>query len=195
MLPDDWTWQGRRVLDFGCGTGRTLVQFEREAREGELWGCDIDAPTIEWASRYLSPPFHFVHNHELPPVDLPAASFDLIYGISVFTHLVEGWSDWLLEIHRLLKVGGYGLFTFLGEGMIEEVAGRAWDESRVGMIAFDFGKPWSIGGPSVLHSGWWLRAHWGRAFEVASVKPYAMEAARRGHGWILLRKDEGPAPT
>ena len=24
MLPDDWSFGGKRVLDFGCGAGRTL---------------------------------------------------------------------------------------------------------------------------------------------------------------------------
>lgn len=69
------------------------------------------------------------------------------------------------------------------------------------------GNPWDIGGPTVFHSPWWLRAHWGRAFDVLDVWPYmAVEReraciglplpARRptpddppvGHGMILLRR-------
>jgi SAM-dependent methyltransferase len=195
LVPANWQWSGKRVLDFGCGTGRTLVQFSEEVRTGEFHGCDIDEPSIAWATKNLSPPFRFVANEELPPIDLPSGSFDLIYGFSVFTHLVDAWSAWLLEIHRLLTPGGLGIFTFLGEGMIEEVAGHAWDEDRIGMIGLDIGKPWAIGGPNVLHSEWWLRAHWGRAFEITGVRPFSDPISRRGHGLIVLRKDDRLAPT
>jgi SAM-dependent methyltransferase len=190
-LPEDWDWSGRRILDFGCGTGRTLVQFREEAARAEFWGCDIDVPSIDWAAENLSPPFHFVVNEELPPTPLESGSFDLIYGMSVFTHLVETWSVWLLEMHRLLNVGGLGLFTFLGEGMIGDITGRAWDENRVGMVGLDVGRPWNIGGPNVLHSEWWLREHWGRAFDVVAVR----RAEGHGHSLILIRRRGGAPPS
>jgi ubiquinone/menaquinone biosynthesis C-methylase UbiE len=195
MLPEDLSWDQQKVLDFGCGTGRTLVHFLTEARTGEFWGCDIDVASIEWAQANLSPPFHFVANGERPPLDLRSGTFDVVYGISVFTHLVQTWADWLLEMHRLLKVGGYAVFTFLGEGMIRELTGREWDENRVGMIGLDVGRPWDLGGPNVLHSEWWLRAHWGRLFEIVSVRPSSDLTNKWGHGWIALRKDERSPPS
>lgn len=190
----DWSWDDRHVLDFGCGTGRTLVQFADEAEQGEFWGCDIDTPSVEWARANLSPPYSFLANGEEPPLDLPSDHFDLVYGMSVFTHLTDTWSAWLCEMRRVLKVGGYGLFSFLGKGMIGEVAGHEWDDSRIGMIPLDIGKPWTIGGPNVLHSEWWLRAHWGREFEIVDIRPTA-HGGDKGHGLILLRKDDRPAPT
>ena len=45
-LPKDWSWAGKVVLDFGCGTGRSLAQFEDAAGSGEYWGCDIDGASI-----------------------------------------------------------------------------------------------------------------------------------------------------
>lgn len=195
MLPEDWTWAGRRVLDFGCGTGRTLVPLAAEAPDADLWGCDIDERSIEWARAQLSPNLHFVRNGESPPLDLPGEGFDLIYGMSVFTHLVDTWADWLLEIHRLLKLGGYGVFTFLGEGMFRELTGRDWEEDRVGMIGLDVGRPWDEGGPNALHSEWWLREHWGRLFRVEKVLPYADVAHRLGHGFVRLRKDDRAVPA
>ena len=30
MLPEGWTFEGKRVLDFGCGAGRTLVRSTDE---------------------------------------------------------------------------------------------------------------------------------------------------------------------
>jgi cyclopropane fatty-acyl-phospholipid synthase-like methyltransferase len=38
LLPDDWSFQGKRVLDFGSGAGRTLRHLKREAEAAEFWG-------------------------------------------------------------------------------------------------------------------------------------------------------------
>jgi SAM-dependent methyltransferase len=193
VLPGEWTWEGKRVLDFGCGTGRTLAQFTAEAPTAEFWGCDIDEPSIRWATENLSPPFHFLANGEHPPIALPDSHFDLIFGFSVFTHLLDTWADWAIELHRLLVPGGLGVFTFLGEGMIGPVTGHPWDPNRIGMIELDPGRPWAIGGPNALHSEWWLRAHWGRLFTVDDVVPVSDAASRAGHGLFVVRKDERPA--
>ena len=51
--------------------------------------------------------------------------------------------------------------------MCEAVAGEPWDEASVGMNVYEAGQDWSLGGPMVLHSPWWIEAHWGRLFDVA----------------------------
>ena len=102
MLPDDWSWSGRRVLDFGCGAGRVLRHFAPEAAEGEFWGCDIDGPSIEWLNQNLHPPFNGMLCSETPSLSQPDGHFDLIYAVSVFTHISDDWAGWLLELHRLL---------------------------------------------------------------------------------------------
>ena len=48
LLPSDWSFEGKSVLDFGCGAGRTLRHFLREAEIGEMYGCDIDSESIAW---------------------------------------------------------------------------------------------------------------------------------------------------
>jgi SAM-dependent methyltransferase len=65
-LPDDYSFERRRVLDFGCGSGRVLRQFLPEAASGEFWGCDLHRPTIAWLDEHLSPPLHFHVNDEIP---------------------------------------------------------------------------------------------------------------------------------
>lgn len=193
LMPTDWDWEGKRVLDFGCGTGRTLVHLSAHAPGSELWGCEIDEPSVEWAKEHLSPPMHFLTNREEPPIDLPGDRFDVICAFSVFTHLLDTWAAWLLEMHRLLAVGGYGVFTFLGEAMVEGVAGISWDTDRIGMLRLDAGKPWSVGGPNAIHSEWWLREHWGRLFEIVSVQPY-LQPEGHGQGVVVVRKDDRPIP-
>jgi len=43
VLPADWSFEGKRVLDFGCGAGRVLRAFLLEAQVAEFYSCDIDA--------------------------------------------------------------------------------------------------------------------------------------------------------
>jgi SAM-dependent methyltransferase len=188
-LPDGWSFEGKRVLDFGCGAGRTLRHFTEEAAEAEIWGCDIDAASVDWLRANLCPPLQVFRNEETPPVDQPAGSFDLIWCVSVFTHLVETWSAWLVELRRLLAPGAILIATFQGEGMSQLIAEEPWDEERIGMHVRQWGQGWDLGGPMVLHSPWWIREHWGRAFDILEIRPsgFASEPDA-GQGLVVLRK-------
>ena len=64
LLPDDYSFEGKRVLDFGCGAGRVLRHFVPEASTAEFWGCDLHAPTVDWLSENLSPPMRFFVNDQ-----------------------------------------------------------------------------------------------------------------------------------
>ncbi len=188
-LPPGWTWEGRRVLDFGCGAGRVLRHFAPEADDAEFWGCDIDGRSIEWARRNLCPPFdpdHLLQCGDSPGLPLVDGYFDVIYAISVYTHLTDNWASWLLEHHRLLADDGLLLATFLGESAIERVIGEAWHEDGIGMNVLKAGTPWDLGGPVTFLSPWWIRAHWGRAFEVLSLEPGGERPG--SHGFVLLRR-------
>jgi SAM-dependent methyltransferase len=188
VLPADWTWQGKRVLDFGCGSGRMLRQFAAEAEEAEFWGCDLDRTSIAWLQENLSPPFRFFESSEQPDVPLESAKFDLIYAFSVYTHFTDNWAAWMLEHHRLLAEGGLLFVTFLGEGMSEGLIGEPWDEDRIGMNTLMHGNPWDEGGPVAFNSPWWIRAHWGRAFEILELCPNLAAGEQIGHGYVLGRK-------
>jgi SAM-dependent methyltransferase len=193
LLPSDWTWQGKRVLDFGCGPGRTLTELAATGPGAEFFGCDIHAESIEWARAHL-PQITFQRNEETPPLDLPGDSFDLVYAVSVFTHLTEHWSGWLAEMHRLLRPGGLGIFSFLGEALWDASgAGRytSWVDEETGMTVTGLGRTWDEGGPNVFHSEWWLREHWGRGFEIVELRPRDLWKDVPGHGWIALRRRDG----
>jgi SAM-dependent methyltransferase len=184
LLPDDWSFEEKRVLDFGCGAGRTLRHFLSEAEQGEFWGADLDTASIDWLQENLCPPLHAWRAALGPPLGLEHGSFDLIWTISVFTHLGPSTSlSWLLELHRLLKPDGLLIATYYGRWNSEYLAGEAWDEDRVGINVLRHWQDWDHGGPVVLMSDWWVRAHWGRAFEI-------LEVAQQIHDftWVLMRK-------
>lgn len=188
LLPHGWGWAGKRALDFGCGAGRVLRHFVAEAELGDFSGCDIDGPSIDWAASGLSPPFCFFRNDLTPPLDLEPGSLDLIWAMSVFTHITDAWADWLLELHRLLTPGGRLIASFLGEGIWEALMESSYNEDEIGMAV---SRRWEGASAWVFHSEWWLHEHWGRAFDVERVvRPSRSSAGKPEvtHSYIALRK-------
>jgi SAM-dependent methyltransferase len=184
LLPDDFAWEGRRVLDFGCGAGRTLRQFTEEARDNEVWGVDIDADSIDWVSENLSPPLRVATCGAEPPLPFEDGSVAFAWAISVFTHLVpETSAHWLLELHRVLEPGGLLMASYMGRWNSEVLAGEPWEEDRIGMNVIQHDRPWEHGGPMVLMSDWWVEEHWGRAFELVARTDNVYNQT-----WQLLRK-------
>jgi SAM-dependent methyltransferase len=184
LLPPGWSFDGKRVLDFGCGAGRVLRHFLDEARVAELHGCDIDAASIAWLQENLSPPLHFFRTEEEPHLPFGDQHFDLIWATSVFSVLTDTWSDCLCELHRVLRRDGLLIATFVGEGGSEFVAREPWVEDRIGMNVLAYGVSWDDGGPMVMHSPWWIREHWGRAFDILELRP----RLDWGEGMVAMRK-------
>src|SRR5262249_54411154 len=83
-----------RILDWGCGCGR-VTRYFKSLPGCALTGIDIDADNLNWCREHLG--FgEFFQVPLRPPTTLAAASFDLIIGISVFTHLKEPeQGEWL----------------------------------------------------------------------------------------------------
>jgi SAM-dependent methyltransferase len=125
------------------------------------------------------------------PLPREDGSFDLIYAFSVFTHISDAWSAWLLELHRLLAPGGLLVASFLGTGHSEAIAGEPWEEERIGMNVLRAHQSWEFGGPMVLMSPWWIREHWGRAFDIVTLRD---EGTPEVHGLVVARP-RPDAPT
>lgn len=107
VKPDGWSWDGRRVLDFGCGAGRTLRHFLPESDCAHVSGCDIDRRSVAWLKQHLSPPFDVFLVGDEPRLPQPDGHFDAIWGISVFSHVDSRWAEWLLELRRVLADDGW----------------------------------------------------------------------------------------
>lgn len=116
--------QGRRlgamdaVLDFGCGCGRVLRHLVGNG-DVQLCGCDYNVELVNWC-RAAMPSGVFRANALTPPLPWRAESFDLIWALSVFTHLSEELQfDWIGELRRVLRPDGLLLLTTQGEHYLE----------------------------------------------------------------------------
>jgi SAM-dependent methyltransferase len=108
----------RDILDFGCGLGRVLRPLVERVPGARIVGFDIDPSILDSCRRLLE-------DDRLRLVsstgEFPGESFDLIFAISVFTHLDASFEFWLEEVHRLLRPAGKALLTYQDETLFTEM--------------------------------------------------------------------------
>lgn len=104
------------VLDFGCGTGRLLVGCHVANQAARLFGCDLNPRLVGWARRNLPKGIEVCRTGLHPPLPYDDRQFDIVYLVSVFTHLsLPTQQRWVREFKRVLKPGGYLVVTLHGE--------------------------------------------------------------------------------
>lgn len=107
------------VLDWGVGCGRVARHLAPDLGT-RFFGCDIDADNVAWCRANLLGGGGYQPSLLEPPLPYADNSFDVIYGVSVFTHLRANWElRWLEELHRVLRPGGVVLMTVHGQTAID----------------------------------------------------------------------------
>lgn len=113
--------QNALVLDFGCGPGRVLTWLQSVHEDWNFVGTDMDIEAIDWATENLSHIASFDCNEIRPPLKYDDAYFDLVFCISVFTHLPEDMqTEWLLELRRVVKSGSVVALSVHGEQLLPQ---------------------------------------------------------------------------
>jgi len=102
--------RGRRVVDFGCGSGANTVLLAN--RGAHVWGIDISEDLLRLAQRRLlvsgrggGATFIAASAHDLP---FPDESIDVVFGIAILHHLDLDLVS--REVRRVLKPGGRAIF-------------------------------------------------------------------------------------
>ena len=105
------------ILDWGCGPGRIIRHLPDLIPEAKSYnGTDYNSKSINWCAENLSS-IRFTQNELFPPLPFEDNSVDLIYGISIFTHLSESAHEaWLNELYRVLRPNGVLFLTLHGDG-------------------------------------------------------------------------------
>src|SRR5207244_9030240 len=85
-------------------------------------GSDTNAEAVAWCRANL--PFgRFETNGLAPPLAFADDSFDLVYALSVFTHLtVDLQRAWLGELRRVLRPRGLLLLTTHGRAYLDRLS-------------------------------------------------------------------------
>jgi SAM-dependent methyltransferase len=107
---------------------------------GRLYGCDLNHAAIAWAAKHL-PHATFTVNRIAPPLPYDDGRFDLVYALSVFTHLPEALTvDWLRELHRVLRPGGVLVLTTMGPAFLDRLTPAERRQfADVGLVTRDEG--------------------------------------------------------
>ena len=186
-----------RVLDFGCGSGRVIRNLVDGAEPGRFHGTDIDPELVDWCARNLSG-VQWRRNDFEPPLDYPDESFDLVYAVSVFTHLDEALQlAWLEELHRIVRPDGILLLTVHGESIYGTLAPAVREAIRARGFLFLRGATGRLkldGLPdfyqSAYHSRDYVRDRWSRWFEVVR---YVERGINDHQDAVVLRRREATA--
>lgn len=173
-----------QVLDFGCGCGRVLVPLKGSFQNWEFSGTDIDEEAVRWARKNLSSLAEFSVNSHSPPLAYDAESFDIIYSISVFTHLPEEMQfHWLTELARIATRQCILLLSVHNIDLLGPTAtlGPSGFEYRVGSGTEGLPNFYQ----TTCHQTQYIYNSWGRYLEILEVRA---KAIAKHHDLMICRK-------
>lgn len=159
----------RSVLDFGCGCGRVTRYYKEFG--GDVAGSDVSEPAIAWCRENLR--FgRFEVNGLAPPLVFPDESFDLVYALSVFTHLTAdlqlAWRD---ELRRVLRPGGRLLVTTHGRSYVPRLDVEERRRFENGELVVRWGEVAGSNLCSAYHPERYLRDTFAQGFAFLELDP------------------------
>jgi SAM-dependent methyltransferase len=104
------------ILDWGCGPARIVRHLPDLLNKScSVYGTDYNFRSIDWNKKNIQG-VNFNLNDAEPPLPYVNNSFDIIYGISIFTHLPETLHyAWFNELVRITKNNGIIFLTLQGK--------------------------------------------------------------------------------
>ena len=108
------------ILDWGCGSGRTLRWLVAyDAWREHYRGCDVDPVAIEWLRSTTKAQVAVCKDE--PPLPYPDQSFAGVFSFSVLTHIHPSkHRAWYEDLRRVLVPNGLAYLTTAGASTITE---------------------------------------------------------------------------
>ena len=181
-----------RYFELGCASGR-VVRHLAYHTAAQIWCCDINKRHTEWIRLFLPERINVFHSSAIPNLPLEDNSIDVATAFSVFTHIDDFETAWLLELRRILRPGGLAYLTVSTDhtweqykhGWIKDQLTPLADKITEHKIDEDF-----FNGPlprektviwwpadqdlynaTVFHHESYIRREWGRIFKILKVIP------------------------
>jgi len=175
----------RAILDFGCGCGRVARHWSRVP--GDVHGCDIHPRLVEWCRRHLDFA-RFERNHLEPPLPYRDGGFDLVYALSVFTHLPESLQrPWIREMERVLAPGGFLLITTHGDSYVGDLDDRERTAFAAGRLVVREAGEAGSNLCGAYHPPAHVRSTLAAGFEVLDFRPEGAAGNPHQDLWLLRR--------
>ena len=112
----------KNILDWGCGPARIIRHFPELINNNcNFYGTDYNKKSIDWNKENIE---GVSFNNNSLEAKLPYGNnfFDVIYGLSVLTHLSEKLHyEWFNELFRVLNVNGILLLTTQGDNFKSKI--------------------------------------------------------------------------
>ncbi len=174
------------ILDFGCGAGRVLRHWH-DLPSTRVCGSDYNPRLVRWCRSSLT--FADVRRNDLAGhVAWPESTFDLVYALSVFTHLTEAVClAWIDELSRVLKPGGHLLITTHGDHYRDELdpADRSLYDRGEAVVRLP-GREGS-NDCATFHPPAYVRDRLARGLEVVDHRPEGAVGNPRQDVWLLRK--------
>jgi SAM-dependent methyltransferase len=177
------------VLDFGCGCGRILRHL-KTLRGPKLYGVDWNPDAVRWSKASLPFAEFCVNTTSSGLRFFPGDAFDLIFAVSVFTHLPEVLQRfWMRELVRVMRPDGLLLLTVQGSDRLHQLTPaerRRFEMGRCVVIGEDYPGENVC---SVFHPEAYVRTVLAAELAVVEYVPGGARDARQDI--VLLRKIPG----
>lgn len=178
--------QCESILDFGCGCGRVIRHLRH--LPAALHGCDSNPVAVEWCAGHL--PFgQFAVNALQSPLEYDDESFNLVYALSVFTHLPERLqSHWMNEVRRVLKPGGALVLSLHGDALLGRLTRTERADYRAGRLVVRGGDLVGTNHCAAFHPPAFVRGEFARGFDVLDLAPEGATGNPPQDVWVLRKQ-------
>jgi SAM-dependent methyltransferase len=177
--------QCQNILDFGCGCGRVIRHLRH--LPARLNGCDTNPVAVEWCAEHL--PFgRFAVNALESPLDFDDESFDLVYALSVFTHLPERLQlHWMRALRRVLAPGGVLVLSLHGDALLGRLTRAERRDYRAGRLVVRGDDLVGTNHCAAFHPPAFVRGEFARGFDVLDMAPEGATGNPPQDAWVLRK--------